>query len=313
MVPFWRSLTFHSFSLEINFVLAWGNRNSTVLLYSSTEKEKEKERVGSLIFRNKCFDGVAFLSLNLILIDKSRLANKDTLHVTQRRQQSTCRSSRSNDWWENSLWGRQHCFTHVDPSPSEKKTAFFVRISYEQWVELDLSRIVFFSSIDWFRIHRASNTLVRKSCWFLRASQHQDLRTKEIEKTHKKDTPEVEVDISRTNNPSLLTWCHRSNQFVDRRCGRRQSPCPQYRISQTVDTVKARPTIRLFPSTTLLSWASKSTSRIKANSSHQVSFVLANYSLDPVQANQHLKLTLKNDVKSKPFKQTEEVHLEQHR
>jgi len=33
-------------------------------------------------------------------------------------------------------------------------------------------------------------------------------------------------------------------------------------------------------------------------------FVLANYSLDPVQANQHLKLALKNGVKSKSFKQT---------
>ena len=33
-------------------------------------------------------------------------------------------------------------------------------------------------------------------------------------------------------------------------------------------------------------------------------FVLANYSLDPVQANQHLKLALKNGVKSKHFKQT---------
>ncbi|CAF1359120.1 unnamed protein product [Adineta steineri] len=33
-------------------------------------------------------------------------------------------------------------------------------------------------------------------------------------------------------------------------------------------------------------------------------FVLANYSLDPVQANQHLKLALKNGVKAKTFKQT---------
>jgi len=33
-------------------------------------------------------------------------------------------------------------------------------------------------------------------------------------------------------------------------------------------------------------------------------FVLANYSLDPVQANQHLKLALKNGIKSKHFKQT---------
>jgi len=33
-------------------------------------------------------------------------------------------------------------------------------------------------------------------------------------------------------------------------------------------------------------------------------FVLANYSLDPVQANQHLKLALKNGVKAKSFKQT---------
>jgi len=33
-------------------------------------------------------------------------------------------------------------------------------------------------------------------------------------------------------------------------------------------------------------------------------FVLANYSLDPIQANQHLKLALKNGVKSKSFKQT---------
>jgi len=33
-------------------------------------------------------------------------------------------------------------------------------------------------------------------------------------------------------------------------------------------------------------------------------FVLANYSLDPIQANQHLKLALKNGVKSKHFKQT---------
>jgi len=33
-------------------------------------------------------------------------------------------------------------------------------------------------------------------------------------------------------------------------------------------------------------------------------FVLANYSLDPVQANQHLKLALKNGVKAKYFKQT---------
>jgi histone H1/5 len=33
-------------------------------------------------------------------------------------------------------------------------------------------------------------------------------------------------------------------------------------------------------------------------------FVLANYSLDPVQANQHLKLALKNGVKAKHFKQT---------
>jgi len=33
-------------------------------------------------------------------------------------------------------------------------------------------------------------------------------------------------------------------------------------------------------------------------------FVLANYSLDPVQANQHLKLALKNGVKGKYFKQT---------
>jgi len=32
--------------------------------------------------------------------------------------------------------------------------------------------------------------------------------------------------------------------------------------------------------------------------------VLANYSLDPVQANQHLKLALKNGVKSKALKQT---------
>jgi histone H1/5 len=33
-------------------------------------------------------------------------------------------------------------------------------------------------------------------------------------------------------------------------------------------------------------------------------FVLANYSLDPIQANQHLKSALKNGVKSKNFKQT---------
>jgi len=33
-------------------------------------------------------------------------------------------------------------------------------------------------------------------------------------------------------------------------------------------------------------------------------FVLANYSLDPIQANQHLKLALKNGVKAKYFKQT---------
>jgi len=33
-------------------------------------------------------------------------------------------------------------------------------------------------------------------------------------------------------------------------------------------------------------------------------FVLANYSLDPVSANQHLKLALKNGVKGKYFKQT---------
>jgi len=33
-------------------------------------------------------------------------------------------------------------------------------------------------------------------------------------------------------------------------------------------------------------------------------FVLANYSLDPAQANQHLKIALKNGVKSKFFKQT---------
>jgi histone H1/5 len=33
-------------------------------------------------------------------------------------------------------------------------------------------------------------------------------------------------------------------------------------------------------------------------------FVLANYALDPIQANQHLKLALKNGVKSKSFKQT---------
>jgi len=33
-------------------------------------------------------------------------------------------------------------------------------------------------------------------------------------------------------------------------------------------------------------------------------FVLANYSLDPTQANQHLKLALKNGVKAKYFKQT---------
>jgi len=33
-------------------------------------------------------------------------------------------------------------------------------------------------------------------------------------------------------------------------------------------------------------------------------FVLANYSLDPIQANQHLKLALKNGVKGKYFKQT---------
>jgi len=33
-------------------------------------------------------------------------------------------------------------------------------------------------------------------------------------------------------------------------------------------------------------------------------FVLANYSLDPIQANQHLKLALKNGIKSKHFKQT---------
>jgi len=33
-------------------------------------------------------------------------------------------------------------------------------------------------------------------------------------------------------------------------------------------------------------------------------FVLANYSLDPVQANQHLKSALKNGVKAKNFKQT---------
>jgi len=33
-------------------------------------------------------------------------------------------------------------------------------------------------------------------------------------------------------------------------------------------------------------------------------FVLANYSLDPIQANQHLKLALKNGIKSKSFKQT---------
>jgi len=33
-------------------------------------------------------------------------------------------------------------------------------------------------------------------------------------------------------------------------------------------------------------------------------YVLANYSLDPVQANQHLKVALKNGVKSKSFKQT---------
>lgn len=33
-------------------------------------------------------------------------------------------------------------------------------------------------------------------------------------------------------------------------------------------------------------------------------YVLANYSLDPVQANQHLKLALKNGVKAKYFKQT---------
>ena len=33
-------------------------------------------------------------------------------------------------------------------------------------------------------------------------------------------------------------------------------------------------------------------------------YVLANYSLDPVQANQHLKLALKNGVKGKHFKQT---------
>jgi len=33
-------------------------------------------------------------------------------------------------------------------------------------------------------------------------------------------------------------------------------------------------------------------------------YVLAHYSLDPVQANQHLKLALKNGVKSKNFKQT---------
>jgi len=33
-------------------------------------------------------------------------------------------------------------------------------------------------------------------------------------------------------------------------------------------------------------------------------YVLANYRLDPVQANQHLKLALKNGVKAKHFKQT---------
>ena len=33
-------------------------------------------------------------------------------------------------------------------------------------------------------------------------------------------------------------------------------------------------------------------------------FVLANYRLDPIQANQHLKLALKNGVKAKHFKQT---------
>jgi len=33
-------------------------------------------------------------------------------------------------------------------------------------------------------------------------------------------------------------------------------------------------------------------------------YVLANYSLDPIQANQHLKLALKNGVKAKYFKQT---------
>ena len=33
-------------------------------------------------------------------------------------------------------------------------------------------------------------------------------------------------------------------------------------------------------------------------------YVLANYSLEPAQANQHLKLALKNGVKSKSLKQT---------
>jgi len=33
-------------------------------------------------------------------------------------------------------------------------------------------------------------------------------------------------------------------------------------------------------------------------------YVLAHYTLDPIQANQHLKLALKNGVKSKNFKQT---------
>jgi len=33
-------------------------------------------------------------------------------------------------------------------------------------------------------------------------------------------------------------------------------------------------------------------------------YVLAHYTLDPIQANQHLKLALKNGVKSKQLKQT---------